>query len=168
MTAIIPILIVCSALFYGVYKKIDVQTAFSEGVKGGLSVCLTIFPNILIMLTAITIFRAAGGIELFAQILAPLFNMLGIPVETAQIVLLRPFSGSGALALGREIMETYGVESEIGKIAAVMLGASETSVYTIGVYSGFLEMRKVGRLMFCAIMADLAAFLAAVWCVRFM
>ena len=166
MTSLIPILIVSLTLFYGVMKKIDVQSAFAEGVKNGISVCLMIFPNILIMLTAITIFRAAGGIELFAGIVAPVFNLLGIPVETAQIVLLRPFSGSGALALGKDIMETYGVESEIGRIAAVMLGASETSVYTIGVYSGFLNMRNVGRLMFCAIMADLAAFLAAVWCVR--
>lgn len=167
MTSLVPIIIVIAALILGNAQKADVQADFAAGVKEGIKVCLAIFPNILIMMIGITIFRKAGGIELFANLAEPILNLFGIPKETAQIVLLRPFSGSASLALCKELMETYGVDSTIGRIGAVMLGASETSIYTIGVYTGFVGMKKIRHLLFCALMADLAAFIAAVWCVRY-
>ena len=168
MTEAIPVFIVISVLMWGIFKKTDVQSDFCAGVEKGLKLCAFIFPNILIMLVAVTIFSKCGGTDFFARLISPLFDLFGIPVETAQIVLLRPFSGSGALALGREIMEQYGAESYIGRIAAVMLGASETSVYTIALYGGVLGIKNTGKILVAALCADMAAFLAAVWCVRFM
>lgn len=166
MSELIPIVIVAATLLWGLVKKVDMPSAFACGVKRGLETVAAIFPNILIMMAAVSVFRAAGAVAVMSDLLAPVMKMTGIPPETAQILLLRPFSGSAALALGKEIMGEFGVDSEIGRIAGVMLGASETSIYTIGVYSGFIGMKKTGRLTLCALAADLAAFLAAVWCVR--
>ena len=168
LSGFIPIGLVVAIFATALIKKIDIPAAFGVGVQRGWNVCKMIFPNILLMITAITVFRAAGGVELFCNLVGPIFNLLGIPPETAQIVLLRPFSGSGALALAKDIMGQYGVESYIGKIAAVMLGASETSIYTIGMYTGYLGMKNTKHLLFCALCADFVVFLSAVWCVRFM
>lgn len=168
LSGFIPIGLVVATLATAMVRGVDIPAAFAQGVQKGFRVCKMIFPNILLMITAITVFRAAGGVELFCNLVAPVFNLLGIPPETAQIVLLRPFSGSGALALAKDIMGQYGVESYIGKIAAVMLGASETSIYTIGVYTGYLGLKNTKHLLFCALCADFVVFLSAVWCVRFM
>ncbi|MBQ6867378.1 MAG: spore maturation protein [Clostridia bacterium] len=166
MTSAVPVVVIALTLAVGWWKNVDMSSCFADGVKKALGVLMAIFPNILIMLTAVSIFRAVGGMAIMSGILSPLLGLFGLPPETAQIILLRPFSGSGALALGSEIMAEAGVDSEVGKIAAVMLGASETSIYTVGVYSGAVGMKNTGRLIACALLADLAAFIAAVWCVR--
>jgi len=166
MTSAVPVIVIALTLALGWKNDVDMPSCFSDGVKKAFGVLLAIFPNILIMLTAVSIFRAVGGMVMMSQFAAPLLGLFGLPPETAQIIFLRPFSGSGALALGSEIMAEMGVDSEVGKIAAVMLGASETSIYTVGVYSGAVGMKKTGRLIACALLADLAAFIAAVWCVR--
>ncbi len=166
MSAAVPVMIIVITLATGWRKDIDMPSCFAEGVRKALRVFIAIFPNILIMLTTISVFRAVGGIVILSDVASPLLDLFGLPAETAQIIFLRPFSGSGALALGSDIMAQSGVDSEVGKIAAVMLGASETSIYTIGVYSGAVGIRKTGRLIVCALIADLAAFISAVWCVR--
>lgn len=166
MSELIPIAIAAAAILSGIVKKVDMADAFACGVKRGFKTIFTIFPNILIMMAALSVFRAAGAVVLMSKALSPVLAKTGIPPEAAQILLLRPFSGSAALALGRDIMGQFGVDSQIGRIAGVMLGASETSIYTIGIYSGFVGMKNTGRLTLCALMADLAAFIAAVWCVR--
>ena len=166
MSAIVPVLIIVITLASGWCNGIDMPSCFAEGVKKALRVFISIFPNILIMLTTISVFRAVGGLVMLSEVASPLLDLFGLPPETAQIIFLRPFSGSGALSLGADIMAQEGVDSEVGKIAAVMLGASETSIYTIGVYSGAVGMKKTGRIIVCALIADLAAFVSAVWCVR--
>jgi spore maturation protein B len=91
---------------------------------------------------------------------------VGIPAETVPILLLRPFSGSGALGVGAELIQTYGPDSTIGRTAAVMLGSTETTFYTIAVYFGGLGIRKTRYAVPAAICADLAGFWAAAWAVR--
>ena len=106
------------------------------------------------------------ALELAAQALAPVLTALGIPPETVALLLVRPVSGSGALAVGSQIMEQYGPDSAVGRTAAVMLGSTETTFYTIAVYFGAAGIRRTRYTIPAALTADLAAFAAAAWAVR--
>ncbi len=128
--------------FVGVHalaKGTDVFPVFLRGVESGLRTAVSILPTMIALLTAVTMLRASGFIDLAGQAMQPLLSLAGIPADCAALVLLKPLSGSGGLALGQEIMRTCGVDSYAGRVAAVMLGASETSMYTIGIYCGHLQ-----------------------------
>ena len=101
--------------------------------------------------------------ELLQRFLSPVFSLLGIPVECALLVLVRPISGSAALAVGTSLMQTYGVDSQIGRTAAVMLGSTETTFYTISVYFGAAGIRRTRYTLPAALFADLVGFTAAAW-----
>ena len=98
--------------------------------------------------------------------LRPVFSLLGIPAETAPLMLIRPFSGSAALAVGSDLMTRYGADSLVGRTAAVMLGSTETTFYTVAVYFGAAGIRKTRHTIPAALCADLAGFLAASLTVR--
>ena len=112
------------------------------------------------------LFGCAGALALLARVLSPVLEALGIPPETAALLLVRPVSGSGALAVGSQIMEQYGPDSAVGRTAAVMLGCSETTFYTVAVYFGAAGIRRTRYTIPAALTADLAAFAAAAWAVR--
>ena len=118
------------------------------------------------LLTAVYMLRASGAMDALAAALAPVLGLLGIPPETAALLLVRPVSGSGALAVGSQIMEQYGPDSAVGRTAAVMLGCSETTFYTVAVYFGAAGIRRTRYTIPAALTADLAAFVAAAWAVR--
>ena len=105
--------------------------------------------------------RASGAIDLLTRLLAPVSRVFGIPAETLPLVLLRPFSGSAALAVGADLMAVYGVDSLIGRTAAVMLGSTETTFYTISVYFGAAGVKKTRYAIPAALIADLTGFVAA-------
>ena len=107
--------------------------------------------------------RASGALEAFTALLAPALSRLGVPPETAGLMLLRPFSGSGALAMGSEIMAEHGPDSLIGRTAAVMLGSTETTFYVLAVYFGAAGIRRSRHALPAALCADAAGFLAAAW-----
>jgi spore maturation protein B len=110
--------------------------------------------------------RASGALELAAGALAPVLNALGIPPETVGLMLVRPISGSAALGAGAELINTYGPDSYIGRCAAVMLGSTETTFYTIAVYFGAAGIRKTRYAVPAALCADVAGFMAAAFAVR--
>ena len=112
------------------------------------------------------VMRASGAMEVLGNLLAPLLTLLGIPEETAGLLLIRPVSGSAALAMGSELMEIYGPDSYIGRCAAVMLGSTETTFYTVAVYFGSAGIRKTRYAIPAALIADLVGFAAAAWAVR--
>jgi len=112
--------------------------------------------------------RASGAMEALSAFLSPLFELIGIPVETAPLILVRPISGSGALAVGSELISEYGVDSLIGRTAAVMLGSTETTFYTMAVYFGSVGIKKTRYAVPAALCADLSGFLAASITVRLM
>ena len=105
--------------------------------------------------------RHSGAVELLSGFLAPVFHFFGIPPETAMMVMIRPISGSAALAVGTEIMATYGVDSQIGRTAAVMLGSTETTFYTISVYFGAAGIKKTRYTVAAALIADFVGFFMA-------
>ena len=145
----------------GLYKRENVYEALTDGAMEGLRLLKSILPSLIILLTAIGMLRASGALDMLSCFLAPLFRMLGIPPETLPLMLVRPFSGSAALAVGAELMAHYGVDSQIGRTAAVMLGSTETTFYTITVYFGAAGIKKTRYTVPAALIADLVGFLCA-------
>lgn len=165
MDYLVPfILLICSAA--AMRKSENSYELMLSGAAEGLTLLKTIFPSLILLLTATSMFRASEGAELMHQLLAPVFTLLGIPPECAMLVLVRPISGSAALAVGSELMASYGVDSLIGRTAAVMLGSTETTFYTISVYCSGAGIRKTRYAIPAALLADLVGFVAASLSVR--
>lgn len=162
---IIPALLSGTAI-YAMSKKVDVYSALTAGIGEGLSMTVKILPSLIGLLTAVYMFRASGAMEFLVGLLSPLLQRLGIPPETTPLLLIRPISGSGALAVGSELMQQYGPDSYIGRTAAVMLGCTETTFYTIAVYFGSAGIHRTRYAVPAALTADLIGFLSAAWCVR--
>ncbi len=166
-SVIIPLLLALISL-WALREKINVYEALTDGAAEGLRVLLRIFPHLLVLLTALSMFRASGALDALTALLRPVLKWMGIPPETAPLVLLRPLSGSGGLAIGSDLINTYGPDSTVGRTAAVMLGSSETTFYTVAVYFGAAGIKKLRHTLPAALIADMAGFLAAAWCVKWM
>ena len=147
----------------GLRRKRDVYGDLLAGAQDGLRLLAT---SLLLMLTAVTMLRESGFFDWLTPLAAPVFRVLGIPPELAPLVLIRPLSGSAALAVGTELMQRYGVDSLIGRTAAVMLGSSETTFYTISVYFGAAGVRGTRYAVPAALIADLTGFCMAALSVR--
>ena len=151
--------VIAGILLYGLWKGVDLYDALTCGMKEGLTVCAGIFPAVLTMLVAITMVRASGAIDLLSAFLGPVLEAVGMPAECLPLALLRPFSGSGALSVGSAVMAQCGPDSRAGRVAAVMLGSSDTSFYTIAVYSAYLGLKNTRYTLKAALTADAVAFL---------
>lgn len=162
---IIPVLL-CAVGVYGAHRRVDVYGALTKGAEEGLTVLLRVLPSLIGLLTAVYMFRASGAMDWLGRLLAPLLTALGIPPECAPLLLIRPISGSGALAVGSELMERCGVESYAGRVAAVMLGSSETTFYTVAVYYGAAGITKTRYTIPAALVADAVMFLLSAVAVR--
>ena len=162
---VVPLLLAGVAL-YGMARGVDVYDGLLAGAREGLGVLLRIVPALVILLPAVYMLRASGALELATGVLAPLLEVVGIPPETVGLMLVRPVSGSAALGVGAELIAAYGPDSLIGRTAAVMLGSTETTFYTIAVYFGAAGIVKTRYAVPAALCADLAGFLAAAWAVR--
>ena len=157
---LVPCLMLAASLFV-LRKKESNYSLLLDGATEGLKLLITLVPTLVLLLTAVTMLRASGAIELLSNFLAPLFKWFGIPPETAILVLIRPISGSAALAVGADLMAQYGVDSQIGRTVAVMLGSTETTFYTMGVYFGAAGIKKTRYTLPAALFADMTGFIVA-------
>ena len=162
---VVPLLLALTAI-YALTKKVDVYDALTSGAREGISVLVRIFPALAALLSAVYMLRASGAMELLTAWLAPAMELLGVPSETTALMLIRPISGSAALAVGSDLMATHGADSYIGRVAAVMLGSTETTFYTIAVYFGAAGIRRTRYTVPAALVADLAGFVFAAMAVR--
>ena len=162
---VIPALL-CGVGVYGCRRRVDVYSALTAGAEEGLGMLFHVLPSLVGLLSAVYMLRSSGALELLAALLAPLLTAAGIPAESAPLLLIRPVSGSGALAVGSELMSAYGPDSYVGRVTAVMLGSSETTFYTVAVYCGAAGIRKTRYTIPAALTADLVMFLASAWAVR--
>lgn len=162
---LVPLLLAFTAMF-GMWKRVNVYDALSRGAQEGLQTLLGILPNLVGLMTAVYMLRASGLMELLGRLLEPVLMRLGIPPETAALLFIRPVSGSGALAIGSELMASHGPDSYVGRVAAVMLGSTETTFYTIAVYFGSAGIRRTRYAIPAALIADLTGFMAAAFAVR--
>ena len=162
---LVPLLLLVPSLA-ALRKKENAYDLLLTGAGEGLKLLGSILPALILLLTAVTMLRESGAMELLGQLFAPVLSFFGIPPETALLVLIRPISGSAALAVGAQLMSTYGVDSLVGVTAAVMLGSTETTFYTISVYFGAAGIRKTRYTLPAALFADFIGFLAASWTVK--
>lgn len=166
MTELILPLFLLFASLLGLSRKEPVYTLLTEGAREGLQVLSSILPALVLLMTAVNMLRNSGAPELLANTFSPLFSLLGIPPETVLLLMIRPISGSAALAVGAELMAQYGVDSLIGRTAAVMLGSTETTFYTISVYCSAAGIQKTRYTVPAALIADLTGFTMASLSVR--
>lgn len=162
---VVPLLLSLTAT-YALWKKVDVYGALTDGAAEGLNILLRIAPALVGLLTAVSMFRASGAMEWISGLCAPVLSHLGIPAELTPLMLIRPVSGGGALAVGSELMQTHGPDSYIGRVAAVMLGSTETTFYTIAVYFGAAGISRTRHTIPAALVADLTGFITSALAVR--
>ena len=161
----VPLLLAVTALA-ALHKRENAYDILVDGAKDGFQMLLTICPALIVLLSAVGMLRASGALEAASSVLSPALARLGIPPETALLLLVRPISGSAALAIGAELIAAHGPDSLVGRTAAVMLGSTETTFYTISVYFGAWGIKKTRYAVPAALIADLTGFLAASWTVR--
>lgn len=165
LAMLVPVLMLAVAL-WGLAKRVDLWSALIDGAGEGLRVTLRILPPLIALLTAVYMLRASGALELLGGLLEPILSAVGIPVETIGLLLVRPVSGSAALGVGAELISTYGPDSLVGRTAAVMLGSTETTFYTVAVYFGAAKVARSRYAIPAALCGDIVGFLAASWAVR--
>ena len=165
--AVIPLLLAGCALLT-LRKQENAYDLLLDGAAEGLKLIKNILPALVVLLSSVSMLRASGAVELLGTFCGPVFSFFGIPPETAMLVLIRPISGSAALAVGAELMAQYGVDSQIGRTVAVMLGSTETTFYTISVYFGAAGIQKTRYTVPAALIADFVGFLAASWTTRWL
>lgn len=162
---IIPVFIGIIILF-GLFRKVKVFDEFIEGAKENLSVGIGILPSLIAMITAIGMFKASGGMEIIAQLLKPLTDFLGFPGECLPLAIMRPVSGSGALAVYESILENVHPDSFAGRVASVILGSTETTFYTLAVYYGATNVKNTRHSLASSLTADFTGFVFSALTVR--
>lgn len=157
---IVPLILLLATAF-ALRKKENAYNLLLTGGAEGLQLLLTLVPALVMLLTAVSMLRASGAMEVLGNWLSPVFSFFGIPPETALLVLVRPISGSAALGVGAELMAEYGPDSLVGRTAAIMLGSTETTFYTISVYFGAAGIQKTRYTLLAALLADFVSFFMA-------
>ena len=162
---IVPLILAVTAVA-ALHKKENAYDVLTDGAREGFQMLKTIAPSLVVLLSAVGMLRASGALEALSVLLSPVLKALGIPAETVLLMLVRPISGSAALAIGAELIAAHGPDSPVGRTAAVMLGSTETTFYTISVYFGAWGITKTRYAVPAALIADFVGFLAASWSVR--
>ena len=156
----IPMLLLLIPL-YGIRKKQPVYELFIEGASEGVHMALQILPYLMAMLTAVAVFRASGAFELLAKMLYPLTTYLGIPVDVVPLAIMRPLSGSGALAMASDVINNAGPDCFTGLLASVMQGSTDTTFYILAVYFGSVGIKKYRYALSVGLSADMVSFISS-------
>ena len=164
---VLPTLIVGFPL-YGLYKRVPVYEEFVEGAKEGFDVAVRIIPYLVAILFAIGMFRASGAMDFLIDGLRPLLAVVGIPAEVIPMGIIRPLTGSGSAAVVLDMINQFGEDSILVKMAATMFGSTETTFYVIAVYFGAAGIKKTRHAVPVGLIADATAFVAAVFVVRWL
>ena len=162
---VLPAIIVGFPL-YGLYKKVPVYESFVEGAKEGFQVAVRIIPYLVAILFAIGMFRASGAMDFLITLLRPVLGLIGFPAEVLPMAIVRPLTGSGSAGIVVDMINQYGEDSILVKMAATMFGSTETTFYVIAVYFGAVNIKKTRHAVPTGLVADFAAMLVAVWAVR--
>ena len=166
--ALIAPIIIASTGIYAFFRRTDVFSALVDGASEGLQTVWRILLPLVCLLTGVYMLRASGALDALIGVIAPALEFFGIPPETASLMLLRPISGSGALAVGSELINEYGADSLIGRTAAVMLGSTETTFYVIAVYFGAAGIKRSRHAIPSALVGDFVGFAVAALTVRWL
>ena len=155
---LLPVLIL-SIFVYAKIKKVNVYTSFIGGAKQSIGIVVGIFPYLVTIMIMVELIKISGLASLMAKFVSPIFNMLGIPTELCELVLLKPFSGNGSLAILNDIFARYGVDSYAGRCASVIVGSCDTVFYVTTLYC---SQTQVKRLSYAVPVALIATLLGAI------
>ena len=158
----IPLIIVI-IVGLGIKEKKNVYDLFIEGVKEGIQIIVKIFPTLLGIFIAVGMFRNSGAFEYISKIIENKIGLQIFPTEILPLAIMKPISGSASLALGAEIMRNSGVDSKIGRIAATIMGSTETTLYVIAVYTSFLKIKKTREILTISLLADFVGIITAIF-----
>lgn len=157
----IPIVILI-ILFYGVKEKKKVFDIFLEGATEGMKIVVNLFPTLIGIFLAVGSLRNSGVLDFIIEIISPLTNLLKIPSQILPLAMLRPISGSASMGVAVDIMQKYGVDTTIGMITSVIMGSTETTFYTIAIYTACVKIKKIRFVLAAALLADLAGMITSV------
>ena len=149
-------------LLYGIFERKNVFDIFLKGANDGFKLVIKIFPTLIGLFLAIGALSSSGILDFFIKIISPVLIFFKIPSEIMPLAILRPISGSGSIAVATDIMQKVGVDSFIGLIVATIMGSTETTLYTIAVYTSSVNIKKIRFVLFAALMADVTGMLASV------
>ncbi len=157
----VPIIILIILLF-GLFERKNVFDIFLKGAKDGVKMTIKIFPTLIGLFLAIGALSSSGILDFIIDLISPALNIFKVPTEIMPLAILRPISGSGSIAIATDIMKRFGVDSLISLIAATIMGSTETTLYTIAVYTSSVNIKKTRFVLFAALMADLTGMIASV------
>ena len=160
-SAAIPVSIVLIIL-YGLKEKNKVFDTFLDGAKDGMEVVIQLFPTLIGIFVAVGALRNSGILDCIIQFISPVTNLFKIPSQILPLAMLRPISGSASMGVAVDIMKQYGVDSMIGKITSTIMGSTETTFYTIAIYTSCVKIKKIRFVLVAALLADLAGMLTSV------
>ena len=156
-----PLMIIIIIL-YGILERKKVFDIFLEGAKDGIKIIYNIFPTLVGLFVAIGALRSSGIIDVVVKFLNPLLNIVNVPTEILPLALIRPISSSASVAVATDIMKNFGVDSNIGLIASVIMGSTETTVYTIAVYTSSVGIKKTRFVLWAALIADFVGIVTSI------
>ena len=159
---LIPFLIFYIVLM-GIRAKKNVYEDFMKGAKDGLYLVVKIMPTMIAMLVAVSALRASGFLDFIAELLTPITEKIKFPAPLLPLSIVKIFSSSGATGLLLDIFKEYGTDSYIGKIGALILSSTETIFYTITIYFGAVQIKKIRHTLWAAVFADLTAIIVSIF-----
>lgn len=157
----VPVFILL-VMYMGIKEKVNVFDTFIEGAHEGIKIIIGLVPTLIGIIFSVELLGASNLIELLSRLLNPIFKCFNFPPEILPLALVRPISGSASIGVATELMKKYGVDSFIGVVASVIMGATETTLYTIAIYTGELKVKKSKKILLAALCADIAGMIAAV------
>ncbi|MFA1822794.1 spore maturation protein [Virgibacillus oceani] len=149
-------------LLTATWKKVPTYEIFVEGGKEGVKMAFNLLPFLVGMIVSISILRSSGALEAFIGLISPILAFAGIPADIVPLALVRPISGTAALGMTTELIDTHGPDSFIGRLASTMQGSTDTTLYILTVYFGAVGIRKMGDALKVGLLADLAGIIASI------
>ena len=161
-------LIILIIVIYGLKEKRKVFDDFLDGAKEGIGIVLSIFPTLIGLFVAIGALRSSGILDIIIRILNPMLSIINFPTELMPLAMLRPISGSSSIAIATDIMTNYGTDTQLGMMASVIMGSTETTLYTIAVYTSCVKIKKARFILLAALTADIVGIITSVVVCRFL
>lgn len=163
-----PLIILLIVVYGFLIEKNKVFDDFLDGAKEGMEIVISILPTLIGLFVAIGALRNSGVLDIIIHFITPLLNVINFPSEIMPLAMLRPISGSGSIAIATDIMKNYGVDSTIGMMASTIMGSTETTLYTIAIYTSCVKIKKTRFVLVASLVADLVGILVSVGICRIM
>lgn len=160
-------MIILLIVAYGLKEKNKVFDTFLIGAKEGIKTTIQIFPTLIGLFVAIGALRASGILDCITHLASPILNLINFPNELMPLALLRPVSGSGSVAIATDIMKNFGVDTALGMMASTIMGSTETTLYTIAIYTSCIKVKKTRGILVAALTADIVGMIVSVLVCRY-